>query len=193
MELFHIARSNQFWKMVDWLACKVNKLAKIYDMTVGNEYRKERKKFALSNAKRVLHIGCGSYPITAMILAEIDDISIVTIDNDTRAIKRANQVINRNNLNGKIKVEYGNGIEYPLDKFDTIIISGCSVPKIKVFERVLNDAKSKSNIIIRESITDIESIITKFNPVQDVKIVDKMENHLFPNSRWDSFHIVKNS
>jgi precorrin-6B methylase 2 len=191
MERFHIKRINLFWKTVDWLACKVNKLAKIYDMTVGNEYRRERKKFALSNAKRVLHIGCGSYPITAMVLAEMDGVNVVTIDNDIRAVKRANQVINKNNLNGKIRAEHGNGIKYPLDEFDTIIVSGCSVPKIKVFERVLKDAKSKSNIIIRDSITDVEAIINNLNPYQDIKIVEKMENHLFPNSRWDSFHIIK--
>ncbi len=191
IERFHIKRINLFWKIVDWLACKINYLAKIYDKTVGNEYRRERKNFVLSKAKKILHIGCGSYPITAMVLAELDNVDVVTIDNNSRAIKRANQVLKRKNLNGKIRAELGNGIKYPLDKFDTIIISGCSVPKIKVFERVLKDAKSNSNIILRSSIADAEGFIKNLNPPRGISIVKKMENHLFPYSKWGSFFIYK--
>ena len=191
MERFHIKRINLFWKIIDWLACKVNKLAKIYDMTVGNEYRKERKKFALSNAKRVLHIGCGSYPITAMVLAEMNDVNIVTIDNNARAIKLANKVIGRKNLDGKIRVEQGYGTRYPLDEFDTIIISGCSVPKIKVLEYVLKNAKLQSRIIVRDSFLDMESIINSLNMHHDITIVEKIENHPFSTIGWKSFYLVK--
>ena len=76
--------------------------------------------------------------------------------------------------------------------FDTIIISGCSVPKIKVFERVLKDAKPKSNIILRSSITDAEGFIKKLNPIENISIKKKMENHLFPYSKWGSYHFYKN-
>ena len=106
-EQFHINKTNLFWKTIDWLAYKINYAAKIYDRTVGNEYRNERKKFDLTKSKKILHIGCGSYPITAMVLAEIDGAKVVTIDNNVRAVKRAKEVIKRKNLNGKIKVEFG--------------------------------------------------------------------------------------
>lgn len=188
---FHSARGNLFWKLVDWLSFKFKKLAKIYDMTVGNEYRKERKNFNLSHSKRVLHIGCGSYPITAMVMAEAGDVNVVTIDEDARAIKRAEKILKKNNLNGKIKADIGNGLEYPLKDFDTIIISGCAVPKAKIFERVVKEADSNSNIIIRSSFVDIESIIDNMNPRQDVSIEKKIKNHLFPRSDWESFFIVK--
>lgn len=190
-EQFHINKTNLFWKTVDWLAYKLNYAAKIYDRTVGNEYRNERKKFDLTKSKKILHIGCGSYPITAMVLAEIDGAKLVTIDNDVRAVKRAKEVIKRKNLNGKINVEFGKGTDYNLDKFDTIIVSGCSMPKIKVLEHVLKNAKSKSKIIARFTSKDIDKIKNNLNPNQNIKIVKKIKNHLFPNSSWDSFLITK--
>jgi precorrin-6B methylase 2 len=190
-EKFHTARGNLFWKFVDWLSFKNKKFAKIYDMTVGNEYRKERKNFNLSYAKRVLHIGCGSYPITAMVIAEMKDVNVVTIDEDMRAIKRAKKILDKKNLNGNVKAVLGNGTEYPLNDFDTIIISGCAVPKEKVFERVINDADSNSNIIVRSSFINIESIINRVNPKQEISIKKKIKNHIFPNSEWDSYFIEK--
>ncbi|KYK20308.1 hypothetical protein AYK24_03875 [Thermoplasmatales archaeon SG8-52-4] len=190
-ELFNIKKTNIFWKTIDWLAYKLDYAAKIYDRTVGNEYRNEKKKFDLTKSKEILHIGCGSYPITAMVLAEIDGARVVTIDNDIRAVNRANKVIKRKNLNGKIKIEYGKGTNYNLDKYDTIIVSGCSIPKIKVLEHVFKNAKSKSKIVARYSSKDIDKIKNNIKPDQKIKIEKKITNHLFPNTTWDSFLITK--
>ena len=192
MEAYRVKKANLFWIIIDKLAYRINDLAKLYEKTVGNEYRKEREKFVLSKAKKILHIGCGSYPLTAMILAEMDGVNIVTIDSSSRAVKLANKVISKKKLNGKIKAEQGDGTKYPLDEFDTIIISGCSVPKIKVLEHVFKDSKPKSRIIIRDSILDMESIVNNSNPHQNIAIVKKMKNHLFPDSKWDSYYLVKN-
>lgn len=190
-EQFHISKTNIFWKTVDWLAYKLNYAAKIYDRTVGNEYRNESKKFELTKSKKILHIGCGSYPLTAMVLAEIDGAKVVTIDNNIRAVKRAKKVIKRKNLNGKIKIEYGKGTNYVLDEFDTIIVSGCSMPKLKVLEHVLKNAKSKSKIVARLSSKDVDRIKNSLNSDKNIKIVKKIKNHLFPNTTWDSFLIKK--
>ena len=57
---------------IDILACYIGVLANLYEKTIGNEYKRERDKFTLSKAKKILHIGCWSYPITAMVLAEME-------------------------------------------------------------------------------------------------------------------------
>jgi cyclopropane fatty-acyl-phospholipid synthase-like methyltransferase len=193
MEAYRIKKANLFWIIIDKMAYRMKDFAKLYEKTVGNEYRKEREKFDLSKAKKILHIGCGSYPLTAIILAEMDNVNIVTIDNSPRAVKLANKVISKKKLNGKIKAEQGDGTIFPLDEFDTIIISGCSVPKIKVLEHAFKDSKPKSRIIIRDAILDMESIINNSNPHQNIKIVEKMENHIFPDSTYNSFYLLKNN
>lgn len=191
MQLYRIKKANIFWKIVDELACRIDKIANIYEKYIGNEYRRERKKFGLSKAKKILHIGCGSYPITAMVLAEINDVNIVTIDNNARAVKLANKVIRMKNLDGKIRVKHGYGTKYPLEEFDTIIISSCSVPKTKVLEYVLKNAKLQSRIILRDSFLDIESIIDNLNIHQNITIVEKIENHPIPSIGWKSFYLLK--
>jgi len=188
--IFNKKRAVLFWEFFDNLACKMVKLAELYEKTIGRAYRIEREKFVLSTAKNILHIGCGAYPITAMILAEMDDAKIVTIDNKPKSIKLANEVIRKKKLDKKIKAEYGDGTKYPLDGFDTIIVSGCSVPKIKVLEHIFKNAKPQSKIIIRTSYLT-ESIINSLNPDQDITIVKKFGNHPFPTSRWESFCLIK--
>ena len=190
-QIFGIKRSVLFWKYVDYIACKFEKIAKAYENTVGKEYKKEIEKFNLKKDKKILHIGCGAYPISALMLASLDNTKIVTIDSSRRSIKIANKIIQKKNLNNKIKAEYGDATKYPLDGFDTIIVSGCSVPKIQVFNHIIKDAKSNSKIIIRDAFLDIESIINNIAPNQEVKIAKKIKNRAFTNSYWTSYCLLK--
>ncbi|MCK5636819.1 MAG: class I SAM-dependent methyltransferase [Thermoplasmatales archaeon] len=192
-EEFNTKRANHFWKIVDILDCKIKPIAKLYEKTIGKKYMEESKHFNLSNAKRVLHIGCGSYPITAMKLAEMGYDNIVTIDQDAKALKRANKVLYKRNLNGRIKAEKGSGTTYPLGEFDTIIVSGCSVPKKQVLEHILKNSEPKTRIIVRKTELDVDSFIKNLNPPQDVSIIDKKENYIVPTIYWDSILIIKNN
>ena len=128
-----------------------------------------------------------------MVLAEMDNVKVTTIDNDAEAIEYANKVLNNKNLNGKVKAIQGDGAKYPLDEFDTIIISGCSVPKLKVIDHVLKTAQPKSKIIIRDSILDIESMINSMKPDNSFSIIETMDSHPFPTSYWQSYYLIKNS
>jgi len=190
-EIFGIKRSVLFWKYVDYIACKMDKIAKAYENTVGTQYKKEIEDFNLKDDKKILHIGCGAYPISALMLASIDNAKIVTIDSSHRTIKLANKIIHKKNLDDKIKAEYGDATSYPLDGFDSIIISGCSIPKIKVFSHIIKNAKSNSKIIIRETYLDIESILSNIAPNEDVIIAKKIKNHAFSNSNWTSYCLLK--
>jgi len=177
---------------VDWLACKSKQVAQLYETTVGREYRREREKFDLSNSKRILHIGGGPYPITAMVLAENDGAEIVTIDNNHGTLKLANKIIDKNDLSSQVSAKYGCGTKYPLKEFDAVIISGCSTPKRKVLEHVLENSNPQSRIIIRSSALDVETIVKSMNPDHDISIIGKMENYAFPTAKWDSYFLIKN-
>lgn len=182
---------NFFWYLVDRLSSISDFIAELYEKTVGNEYRNERDKFNLSKSKKILHIGCGSYPITALILAEMNGIRIVAIDHNKKCIKIARKVLEQKNMNGKISAELGEGINYPLKGFDTIIASGCSLPKIQVINHILQNSDKKSKIIIRESYYKdkiIKDVIKNFG---DVELIKKINNHAFRTSNWESFYITK--
>ncbi|MCJ7572171.1 MAG: class I SAM-dependent methyltransferase [Candidatus Thermoplasmatota archaeon] len=182
---------NLFWYIVDRLSSISDFFAELYEKTVGNEYRKERDKFNLSKSKKILFIGCGPYPITALILAEMNGVRIVAIDHNEKCVKISRKVLEQKNINRKISVELGEGLNYPLKGFDTIIASGCSQPKIQVINHILQNSDRKSKIIIREAYYKdkiIKDIIKNFG---DVELITKIKNHAFRTSNWESFYITK--
>jgi len=191
---FKSIKANIFWYYVDRIAFSVDRIAKLYEKTIGDAYRNERNKFNLSTSKKILHIGCGFYPITAMILAEMNGAEIVTIDKNYKSVRLARKVISRKKLDKKIKAEVGNGTDYPLDNFDTIIVSGCSFPKIDVLKHIIKNSKQKTRIIIRDSFLDIEKIIKTTNSHGKITFVEKIKNNPIPLPKWewDSFYLVKN-
>lgn len=189
-ENINLKKTNYFWYIVDRLSSVSDFIANLYEKTVGREYKKEIDKFNLSKSKKILHIGCGTYPITALTLSKLKDIKIVTIDNDEKSIKIARKVIKQKKLEKKISAEIGNGTNYPLDKFDTIIISGCSVPKIQVLNHVLQNCGKKSKLIIREEYykDKLKDILYK---TKDIEIIGKIDNHAFHKCSWESICVLK--
>jgi len=182
---------NFLWYIVDRLSSISDFIAELYEKTVGNEYRNERDKFNLSKSKKILHIGCGPYPITALILSEINGVKIVAIDHNEKCVKITRKVLEQKNMNGKISAELGEGINYPLKGFDTIIASGCSLPKIQVIKHILQNSDKKSKIIIRESYYKDKIIKDVIKNYGDVELIKKINNHAFRTSNWESFYITK--
>jgi len=186
--------ANLYWKIIDNLAYKIDKLADLYDDKISKEYEKERKEFDIKKDSNILHIGCGVYPITAITLAKNNGIKITSIDNNIRSIKLANNLINKKELKEKIKIEQGNGTDYPVEEFDTIIVSGCASPKIKILEHIFGKAKPLTKIIVRETHLASGSLIKFINSYDDVVLVKKRENRpssFFKPFGWQSFYLTK--
>jgi len=179
-----------FWHLIDRTSCRSKMVSNWYHKTVGGSYKKESEEFNLGEGKNILHIGCGFYPITAITLAENDGVKVTTIDKNPKALEYAKKVVKKKKLDKKITISQGQGTKFPLDPFDIIIISGCSVPKIEVLNHVFNNAKSDSKIIVRESFLDIDSIINKFNN-NNLKIVKRIMNYPFFSTSWESIYLLK--
>jgi 2-polyprenyl-3-methyl-5-hydroxy-6-metoxy-1,4-benzoquinol methylase len=190
---FNISRYNYFWKAIDFIACKIKRFAKIYENTISKEYIKEGEIFKISESKNVLHIGCGSYPVTAITLARLNGSKVVGIDIDARSIKMANNIINKKNLQDKVTINIGDGRSYPLEDFDTIIISSCSVPKIDILKHIFKTAKINCKIIVREIYGASDAVVDCVNLYKNIEIKNRIGNNPFPTSRWESFCLIKNS
>jgi len=190
---FRITKSNIFWKTIDYIACKIKSFAKLYENTITKEYERESKLFNISKSKNILHIGCGSYPVTAITLAKINGCKVVAIDNDPRAIKLANKVITRKKMEDRIAINIGDGRTYPIKQFDTIIISSCSVPKIEILNNIFRTAKINCKIIVREIYGPSEAVVDCINNHENIKILRRIGNHPFPTSKWESFYLIKNN
>ena len=169
----------------------MEKLARLYEKTISKEYERENKIFDMDASKNILHIGCGAYPITALTLARFNGGKITAIDRNPRAVKLANQVIKKRNLHDKITIKNGDGTNYSVGEFDTIIVSGCTVPKIDVLENVFDTAQPDSKIIVREMPTASRAVAQCIKSYDNIEFMEKVGNHPFPTSKWESFYLVK--
>lgn len=189
-EIYSIKKSNYLCKCIDYLACKIEKFAELYEKSISREYEKESKMFDISESNNIIHVGCGAYPITAITLAKMNDKKIVAIDRNPRTVKLAKQVINKKNLHDLIIIENGDGRSYPLERFDTIIVSSCSIPKIEILKHVFKTAKPNSKIIVRELYGASRVVVNCIGSHEDIELVKKIGNHT-ANFKWESFYLIK--
>jgi precorrin-6B methylase 2 len=190
-DIYTIKKSNFFWWFVDIFSCKMEKLANIYQKSMKETYIREGKKFNLENSKNILHIGCGAYPVTTITLTQFNGGKITGIDKKSLAVKFAKNIIKKKKLDNQIKIEVGDGINYPIDDFDTIIISGCSIPKMKVLYHILKKAKPNTKIIVRELYSSNNVFDKCINANKNIKIVNRIGNNPFKTSHWESIYLIK--
>jgi precorrin-6B methylase 2 len=186
--------TNFFWDIIDVLAHENRKIAELYEKIIGEEYKKEFVSFGISKGNKVLHIGCGAYPLTEIELAKLFNVKVVGIDKNPLAVKLANEVIQKERLGKKIKIEHGDGVNHPVNKFDVIIISSCSSPKLKILEHIFKIAKKQSVIIVREIDAAVERVLEYINSRNDVTQVKKIHHTPFPFLHpigWNSIYLKK--
>jgi len=191
-DILIIKNTNLFWKIVDNLFYKLEKLGNLYEKTISKSYVRETEIFDISNSKNILHIGCGAYPITTITLAKFNGGSIVGIDKNPKAVEKAEEIIRKKGFGNRIKIEKGNGESYPVDKFDTIIVSSCSIPKSKILEHLFNSAKKDCKIIVRERFGP-SKLVSSYIDFYDgsISYVNRIHNYAFPTFHWDSFYLLK--
>lgn len=142
--------SNSFWEVADYSAFKSTRAARLYDKTIGGDYKEEYDRCGITTGSNILHIGCGSYPLTEIALAKTSKAHITGIDKNTKAIPRALKIITERGLSDCISIEQGDGCTFPISTYNTIIVSSCSQPKISILQHIHEQAPSKARIIVRE-------------------------------------------
>jgi len=186
-----IIKSNTFWKIVDLIASRIEGIGRIYEKSVSKEYMRENKLFDISESRNILHIGCGAYPITAITLSKNNGCKIVGIDRNLRAVNQAIKIVKKMNLQDKVEIRHGDGSNYPISDFDTIIISSCSIPKKPILENIFENARKNSKIIVREIYGANRLVYDLIELYEDIVLVKKIENKPFPTAHWESFYLVK--
>ena len=188
-------QSGYFWFFMDNLSCKLDGLAEIYEKSIEDEYKKEYSIIDLSGDNKILHIGCGAYPVTDITLANIPGIKqIVGIDKDLKTVKLTQTVIDKKKLRQKIMIEHADGRDYPVKKFDVIIISSCSYPFIKILEHIFKTAKKQSKIVVRELDLAVKPVIRCINSHKNIAVKKRLCHHSFPFFEpfgWQTFYLQK--
>lgn len=186
-------KANLFWHIID-IAASLNKTsAKLYEHYIGRQYIIEKNIFLKNINKKILHIGCGAYPVTAISLAKNSNAQITAIDNNPIIANIAKDVIRKKNnpYNSSINIERGDGATFPVQDFDVIIVSSCSIPKEKILRHVFEQASSNTIIIVRELDEEIPLSNKFVQNYQDIKLINSIRCHAVLNLRWRSSFFLK--
>jgi len=186
--------ANCFWEVADTLSYQNETITKLYNKVIGKEYQKEYENCEISSHTNILHIGSGSYPLTEIILASCTTGQIVGIDRDAKAVQRGQQVVEKNHLNHRITLTHGDGLDFPVDEFDMVIISSCSQPKVQILEHLIEKLQSHSVIIVREVDIATKDILNCINKHTDVELRKQIRHNPFPFFEpigWTTFCLIK--
>lgn len=187
---------NTYWTIIDLLSNKFSILSKyLYQNTIKDEYSKEHAILHLKQSDKILHIGCGVFPYSAIILSKKKNNNIIAIDNNKKAIHYAKQMIQKRKLEKSIQVKRGEGSTFDLSPYSIIISSSCVDSSIGILQNIINTAKPGTQIIIRE-LRPMSLYLKKFIENQEnITLEHQLSNYTFPFYSilgWDSFILRKN-
>lgn len=109
---------------------------------------KEAVLAGLRPGERVLLVGAGSFPFTALQLAQLGH-AVRAVDNDPRAVMDARRVVAAWNLAERIEVIQAEGVEISAADADVVWIALHVHPKKKIIKRLLDTVSESGRVIYR--------------------------------------------
>lgn len=112
-----------------------------------------KREVALSHADprdKILCIGGGYMPCSAILFQQLTGAHITIIDNDKHTISYAQKIVDKLGLTDKITIRYQDGKDMLISEYDIIHMAMQVSPKTKVFNHVYSDMKTGARFIIRQ-------------------------------------------
>ncbi|MBU5438981.1 hypothetical protein KQI42_13215 [Tissierella sp. MSJ-40] len=135
-----------------WMEKKIsnsNFLIGLYE----NYYRKivkdEVKLAEMTNKDKVLCIGGGSIPCTALQIANLTGAEVHVIDIDRKAVNNAKNIIRKMGLGNKIYVTEAKGEDIDVGSYNVIHIALQVTPKERVVEHIWSKSTEGTRIVVR--------------------------------------------
>lgn len=119
-----------------------------YSLFYRKNIEKEMELAGLRPGMRICHVGCGAFPFTSIYLAR-QGYKVVAIDSDDFAVRRAEHVVGKFNVEDKISIANARGEEFDYSGFDRVFISLHVNPKEIVIKKVLKQVGEEGKIIFR--------------------------------------------
>jgi len=117
-----------------------------YKYIVSNEIKLGK----ITPEDKVLNIGCGAIPFSAIYIARLVGGEVEAIDYDGSACIQAQKCIAKLNLTDKINIKKGNGINYEVNDFNVILVALQAEPKDKILDNLYNNTEPGTHLIFRK-------------------------------------------
>lgn len=114
----------------------------------GRLVRKEITLADIGSEDRVLFIGGGATPLSALLIAQATGAAVTAIDNDAVVIGRAGKYLKRFGK-APVRLEHAEGAALALDGYTVIIVARQVVPSAEVLRHILNKSAHGVRILFR--------------------------------------------
>ncbi len=136
----------------------------------------------ISPDDRVLCIGGGPLPSTALEIAQKTGAKVQVIDNDVNSVKIAREMVNRLDLDDMVKIDYGEGQRVDVSNFSVVHVAYQAQPHDEIFQNVWCNAAAGTRIMIRrQSITRNTVLFTKVHRRREHEKVASWRDSAFAN------------
>lgn len=112
--------------------------------------KKEVMLADVTNVNKVLCIGGGYMPCTAILFQKLTGAHVTIIDNDKSTLSSAKRLINAVDLNDKVELKYCDGKDIDPSQYDVIHIAMQVSPKTEVFQNIYQGMGEGTKLLIRK-------------------------------------------
>jgi protein-L-isoaspartate O-methyltransferase len=150
------------------ITIKFNFISLNYVKLYSDLVNKEIQMTEVNSKDNILIIGCGTIPSTSILISEKTKAKVVGIDKDKNAIKNANLFLSNIN-NNKIILKHADGLKYPVNKFDIIMILYGVKNLEGIFDKLYKEVKPDTKIIIRLNEKINKKYFKNFHIIKQIK------------------------
>lgn len=146
---FVARRTANILKFFEYRGSKWPGLGRLYGrLFYGPMVRREIALAGVDHTDRILHLGCGPLPLTAMTLAEAG-FRVDAVDRDPEAASSAVRVITQNALDGSINVICADGREVDYSGYDVVWVSFHVYPRRECLQQIVRTLSGGARVIFR--------------------------------------------
>jgi len=130
-----------------------------YRKMVENELREAE----LNHGDKILHIGCGSLPLTAIFLAS-NNYEVKGIDIEKEAVVKGKKLIKKFGYEKDVELKVAEGLNQDYFQYDVIWISLNVFPKQKIVKKIMEEIPDGGKVVFRNPRGWLESIYCPVRP-----------------------------
>lgn len=136
-------------KIVEKISSRYPLLMNLYGLYYKNIVKKEINLGDISIGDRVLCIGGGAFPSTAITIARETGAKVKVIDHDSIAVMKSRELISKLGLSSQIEVADGKGENVDPREFTVIHVALQVHKREEILKCLLSKVDSKTRILVR--------------------------------------------
>ena len=160
--------------LIEYIIIKFDKIIPIYLDFHIPIIENEIKLANISNKDKILNIGCGPIPATSIYIAKKTNADVTAIDKNLQSVKKAEKLILKLKLKEKINFIHANALDFPLQKFDIIIVSLGTKEYDEVLKYISQNMKDDARLIVRIGSSINGNLVEKHLFLKDLFTLDKI-------------------